>query len=816
MTENRERMMVISVAIFFISSATLALELVLVRALSIGHWHHLSFLVISTALLGFGAAGTFVSIGRERLISRHKHNLMLFALGFGLAVPTCFYISQKVPLDELQLVWDFRQVFYLLGYYLLFFVPFFFAGTFIALVFSVYSGKANILYFYNMAGSAFGTAAIVMFMYGNRPEGLLLLVSSTGFLTAAIIASNLSRMRFAAVLCLCIVCLVSFSRAGPFKLQIEMSENKSFVYYSSLPDSEIVATKYSPLGRIDCVRAPTIRSFAGLSINYKGDLPKQMLIITDADGTSAVNRFENLNELDCYKHTTSAIAYTLINRPEVCIIGSGGGCDVCQALAEGSGHITALEMNRQVIELMSGRIKDFSSGLYDRNDVEVVCSEGRSFLQSNKRKFDIINISLLDSFSAAAAGLYALNESHLYTIEAIELALARLKPGGILSITRNLKTPPRDCIKMFATVVEALRRQGISNPAEYIIMIRSYSMGTILASTTPFSNKQIESARSFARDNSFDIVHLPNVKKEEINRFHQLSEPIYHIASQRILTEPTEFYKDYLYNVRPATDDRPYFFDFFKWRALPYLAKTLGRGWLVFSEWGYLILVITLAQAVVTAAIFILLPLFITRPIRKISEGKSAALVYFATLGLGFMFLEMAFIQKLNLLIGHPVLAVAVTLTGFLFFSALGSMVSGRIHIKSRQKIILAVAAIIVVGLIELDLINFQFGWMVSFSRPARIALSLAIVSPLAFFMGIPFPTGLCELGRYRAALVPWAWAINGFASVIAAVLGTLLAISTGFTKVLFVAFCCYLLAAIAARRICTEPSNLNFSSTCT
>jgi len=800
-------MTAVSAAIFFISAAALALELVLVRALSIGHWHHLSFLVISTALLGFGAAGTFVSIGRERLASRCKRNLVLFAVSFAAAVPVCFYISQRAPLDELQLVWDFRQVFYLLGYYLLFFVPFFFAGTFVALVFTVYRGKANVLYFYNMAGSAFGTAAVIIFMYGNRPEGLLWLISVAGFVAAFIIAATLSRMQFAAVLCFCIVCLVSFSEAGPFRLDIRISENKSFVYYSSLPQAEIVATRYSPLGRLDCIKAATIRNFAGLSINYKGDLPKQMLIITDADGTSAVNHFENLNQLDCYRHTTSAIAYRLKNKPVVCVIGSGGGSDTCQALAEGSAHITAVELNPQVIGLMRGKIKVFSSGLYDRSDVEVVCSDGRSFLQSDRHGFDIIIISLPGSCGAAAAGLYALNESHLYTIEAIALALSRLRPGGILSITVGLKTPPRDYIKMFATVVEALKRQDIKKPSEHIAAIRSYSTGTILASPKPFSNEQLEAARSFARDNSFDIVHLPDVKKEQTNRFFQLPEPIYYSSGRRILTEPQGFYKDYIYDVRPATDDRPYFFDFFKWRSLPYLARTIGRGWLVFSEWGYLILVITLAQAAAAAVIFILIPLFIKKPIRAICKGKSASLVYFAMLGFGFMFLEMAFIQKLNLLIGHPVLAVSVTLSGFLFFSALGSMVSGKMRIKSRRKIVLAVTAIIVAGLAELALINFGFGWLVSFSRPARVALGLAIISPLAFFMGMPFPTGLGELGVSRAALVPWAWAVNGFASVIAVVLGTLLAISIGFTRLLFIALGCYLLAGEAAKGICTEPT---------
>jgi spermidine synthase len=810
-------MTAISIAIFLVSAAALALELVLVRIFSIGHWHHFSYLVISTALLGFGAGGTFAAVFSKAFTTHHKKWLWCLALFFGAAVPIVFQISQKVPLDELQLIWDKRQVLYLFAYYLLFFIPFFCAGTFTAVAFTVCAEKASRLYFYNMTGSGLGAAGIVALMYGNSPEKLLLVISLAAFVAAIVLAFAVARRWGAVTVILAIFWLFAFSRVGALRLQIGISENKSLVYYIALPEAQTRTVRYSPLGRLDCVQAPTIRQFPGLSISYRGSLPQQVLIITDADAVSAVNRFDALTELDCYDYVTSAITYHLTSKPDVCIIGAGGGSDVGQALLLGSRHVTCVEMNPQIVKLVRKTLNKFSSGLYDRNDVSVVIAEGRNFLQTTRESFDIINMSMLDSFSASAAGVYALNESHLYTVEALDLAVRRLRPGGLLSITRMLKYPPRDSLKMLATVAEVLRRRGVAEPAGHIIMIRSWATATIVVSSAPLSDSQIENARRFVEERSFDLVHIPGIKPNEVNRYHVLEQPIYYESAQRLLSSDFKtFYRDYAYNIAPATDDRPYFFDFFKWRSLPYMVRTLGRQWLPFSEWGYLVLVAALVQAVAASAVFILLPLFIARPVKEIKSGRFPVLCYFLLLGLAYMFLEMGFIQKMTLLVGHPVFGVAVTLTGFLVFSGLGSLASGRIlaflshrsaegpRVTSHGSLLvrIAVTAIILIGLAEIILLHFRFDWLVGFTRQIRILLGIAITAPLAFFMGMPFPTGLKLVHSRAAALVPWAWGINGFASVTAAVLGTFLAILLGFTMLAGLALACYFLAAVVSREI--------------
>ena len=656
-----------------------------------------------------------------------------------------------------------------------------------------------------MTGSGLGVAAIIGLMYRYAPEQLLLVISATAFIAAMILAFAISLRWIAATLVFAAVCLTVFGQGGTLPLKIELSEHKSLVYFKALPSAKTLAVRYSPLARLDCIEAPAIRYFPGLSITYQGSLPEQKLIISDADGISAINHFEHLSDLKCYDYVTSALGYHLLKEPDVCIIGAGGGSDVAQALASNARKITAVEMNGQIIDLVSNTFNEFASGLYSRPNVDTIIAEGRSFLQTTDHLFDIINISLLDSFSASAAGLYALNESHLYTIEAIEQALARLSPKGFLSITRMLKTPPRDSLKMLATVAEALRRRGIADPSGYIIMIRSWATATILVSPKPFSDLQIMNTKQFAQERSFDLVHLPGIKPEEVNRFHILEEPIYYTSAQNILSSQYEtFYRDYTYNIRPATDDKPYFFDFFKWKSLPHMIRTMPGQWLPFSEWGYLVLVATLLQAILASAVFILLPLSIAKPIKAIRSGKIFVLTYFFLLGLAYMLLEMGFIQKMTLLIGHPVFGVAVTLLGFLVFSGCGSLVAGLGFYKSTTGMIwIAVLAIIIIGIAEIILMRASFDWLIGFSRTNRILLGLAITGPLAFFMGMPFPTALKRLGANRQPLVPWAWGINGFASVIGAVLGTFLAISVGFIALSLAALTCYFLAAAVSKQTC-------------
>lgn len=793
-------------ALFILSGVILGLELVLVRALAIGHWHHFSYMVISTALLGFGAAGTIVTIFSAVLTKNVHKTAWLCTAAMAVTTPIVFKTSQAIPLDELQLIWDGRQVFYLLAYYLLFFVPFFFGAGAIAALFTSSGSQVHKLYFFNMVGSGFGAAAAVALMYGNSPAVLLLIITPTCFVSSSLFAYGFSRIASVQTVFLGIIWVVIFGPYGPLSLHLKISENKSLVYYRNLPDARTIATRYSPLARIDCIDAPSIRSFTGLSLAYTGTLAEQTAVISDADGVSAVNRFKAISELDCYRHTTSAVAYYLLTEPNVCIIGSGGGSDVAQALAFDAANVTAVEMNSQIISLMNNELREHSSRIYQRNNIDIIVAEGRNFLETTPKNFDLINISLLDSISASSAGLYSLNESHLYTIESIDKCLDRLNDNGILSITRLIKMPPRDSLKMLATVTEALIRRGTINPAGHIIMIRSYSTATALVSPRPFTNLQVKKAEEFADENSFDLVHLPGIRQYQPNKFDVLDEPYYYNAAREILSDNREtFYDRYDYYIKPATDDRPYFFDFFKFRSLPEMVRTLGRRWLVFSEWGYIVLFVNLVQAVTVSAILILLPVWVCKGLRAIGKNKLALLCYFLLLGFSYMFIEMAFIQKMNLLIGRPVLGVAVTLSSFLVFSGIGSLAAGHYYSlfpKTSFLVKAAITAIVLTTIADIFLFRGAFEFLIGLSAPSRIVLGISIIAPAAFFMGVPFPTALRSIGSGAEQLLAWSWAANGFASVVGAVCGMLLAVSTGFTTLAILAIALYVIAAVISTKV--------------
>lgn len=646
---------------------------------------------------------------------------------------------------------------------------------------------------------------MVLLMYGHSPEHLLLVISVFAFFAAFVLSRKISRYASAATLLLSCIVLIIFMPGGLLGLKIHISENKSLVYYSSLPNAELLATRYSPLARLDIVQAPAIRYVPGLSIGYSGPIPKQILLISDADSISTINRFDHLGDLRCYDYITSALPYHLIPDPNVCVIGAGGGSDVAQALFLKAHKVTAVEMNSQTIKLLRADFSRFASGLYNRPEVTTISAEGRNFLQITRQQFDIIQISLLDSFTAATAGLYALNESHLYTVEAITKAMDRLTHNGLLSITRLLENPPRDSYKILATVTQALRSKGIDDPSVHIAMIRNWATTTIVASPEPLSESRISAVRQFCQPRHFDLVQLPGIEPNESNRFDVLDKPIYYHAAQAILGQQAEkFYDDYAYYIRPATDDKPYFFDFFKWKAVPHMIHTMPNQWLPYSEWSYLILIATLVQAICMSVLFIILPLALSRPIKSVQTTKLTVLVYFLLLGLAYMFLEMDFIQKMTLLIGHPVFGVAVTLFGFLVFSGCGSLVFERLLKSADQKVCTATLLIIVTGIIEINLLNFAFDKLIGFSQIARLCIGLILCAPLAFFMGVPFPTGLAQLHAHTPPLVPWAWAINGFASVTAAVLGTCLAISLGFTLLALVALAFYFIAAVIWRKYAT------------
>ena len=319
-----------------------------------------------------------------------------------------------------------------------------------------------------------------------------------------------------------------------------------------------------------------------------------------------------------------------------------------------------------------------------------------------------------------------------------------------------------------------------------------------------FTTDEIDRIREFARRRSFDTSYYPGVTKDAVNRYNVLAEDQVHAAAQAALTDgEAEFIARYKFHIEPATDDRPYFFHFFRWQSFGEVLALRRAGGGALIEWGYLILLATLLQALVFGALMILLPLSRVRrdwPRDTVLRWGG----YFMMLGLAFLFVEMAFIQKFILFLGHPLYSVAVVLSGFLVFAGIGSALSARLGEQmagaATSSLRVVVAAIVTLAIVYVLLLPRLFEACLGFPAGARALIAIALISPLALFMGMPFPLGLHRVSAEAGAFVPWAWGINGFASVISAVLATLLAIEFGFSSVILAALALYAAAALLYR----------------
>jgi hypothetical protein len=498
----------------------------------------------------------------------------------------------------------------------------------------------------------------------------------------------------------------------------------------------------------------------------------------------------------------------------VLILGASGGEQVLLALYHGARQIDAVELNRQVLDLVVDKYADFAGGIYGRPEVELHIGEARSFVERADDRYHLIQIPLLYSFGATAAGTQSLHENYTYTVEAIGNYLNHLQPGGLLSITLWLKLPPRDMLKLVATAVEALTEHGITDPGARLALIRSWKTATLIVKNGVFTATEIAKLKDFATGRSFDLDYYPDIRAEEVDRYNILERPYFFEAAAALVgPHAKEYIESYKFAIAPATDDRPYFYDFFKWHSLAELLSLRTQGAADMLDMGYLVLFATLIQATLLSLLLILAPLAIRRRCFGGTAPKARTSAYFVALGLAFLFIEIAYIQRFILFLGHPLYAVAVVLTSFLVFAGGGSGLAPRLDraLRTRhQERRLGALEVAVGGISGVAVLHFLglpplFAALIALPDSVKIIVSLALIAPLAFLMGMPFPLGIAWIGRKSPDLVPWAWCINGCASVIGAILATLLAIQFGFAVLVMIAITLYLTTPLTLRM--NEPA---------
>jgi len=792
------------ISVALLSVTVLAYEILLMRLFSIIQWHHFAYMVISLALLGYGVSGTLVTLLRTRLLQRFAVVYTVSIIAFALSAVLCFLLAQQVPFNAELVLWDVHQPMWLLLLYLLLAAPFLFAATALALALMRFSQVIGRVYAFDLAGAGLGGLLVIGLLFLVTPLQALTVIGLLA-LVAAGIGARETGLAGGRRLVLLIGGAALVLTIGGLHSELHVSPYKGLSQTLLIPGTRVTEQLSSPLGLLSVVESAQVplRHAPGLSLLATQEPPAQLGVFTDADGMTAITRDSGARgALAWLDQTTSALPYHLRDTGHALILGAGTGADVLQASSHDVPRITAVELNPQIIALVRERYADFAGQLYQRADVHV--EEARGFVAGSRERYDLINIALLDAFGASAAGLYALNESYLYTIEALEDYLVHLEAGGYLSITRWVTLPPRDIVKLFATALAALQRRGVDRPAEHLVMIRSWQTATLLIGNAPFGAAEIGQVKAFARRWGFDLAWYPGMHVDEANRVNRLREPYFYQAAVQLAGDARQqFLRDYKYDLQPATDNRPYFFHFFKWRALPEILALRGQGGMPLLEWGYLVLVATLLQALLVSAVLILLPLLALRRFARGvtgSVGRGRVFVYFAAIGLAFLFIEMAFIQRFTLLLHHPLYAVATTLTGFLVFAGLGSHWSQRWSRQRRQSrgIGYAVTGIAGISLAWLLLLHAWPATLTGWPLPVRVVLALGMIAPLAFCMGLPFPLGLSRLAERAPDYLAWAWGVNGCASVISSVLATLLAIHLGFSVVILLAVLLYGVAALA------------------
>ncbi len=623
-----------------------------------------------------------------------------------------------------------------------------------------------------------GLFAALLVVRGSAARGLFALAGIAAMLVAALAWSG-----------------ALAPRANPFK---------GLAKTLLVRDARIVAERHSSYGWLVVVDSPRVplRQVPGLSLGNVQEPAAQLGVFTDGDALSVITRRADPASLAYLGSTTSALPYRLLRRPRVLVLGAGGGHDVLQALALGAHTVDVVEPNPQMIGLVRVAFADFAGGLYRDPRVRMHVADARGFVRAGRARYDLIVLAQGGSFAGGGAGVQAIAEDYASTVEAFGDYRSGLAPGGLLAITRWEKQPPRDALKLFAIAVAAQRSAGEQDVDQRLAAIRNWDASTLLLKHGRFDASELARIRAFADEAGFDPVYYPGMRAGEAGRYHALARAETYLGAQALLSARSRDYLDaYKFDIAPATDDRPYFGNFFKWATLPELWRLRAQGAAVLLDSGYLLLLAALAQAFPLAIALVLLPLLaIPRTRAGVGIMRWRAATYFVCLGLAFLLVEIACLSRLTLLIGQPLLAIGVGLAGFLLFAGLGSITAQRWLSRSGQPIpsLITRAVLLIAVAMAWHFLSFALASQAGAQWPPslRAMLGLMTIAPLAFAMGLPFPLGLARLARTAPAFVPWAWGLNGCASVIAAIAALLIAIESGLTATLLIALLLYALAA--------------------
>ncbi len=767
--------------IFVISAATLLLEITLTRLFSLVFWYHFAFMAVGLALLGFGASGTALAMLPAL---REDPNLVAYwsALLFGPFTFLAALALNVIPFDAYRIAVEPVQVFFLAAQFLVLVFPFFASGLCTGALLAGDPVRAGLLYGSSLAGSGIGALLAVPLVGSIGGGGALALAGVIGSVAAPLFArKSLRRWSGAGAVVVALLLLVR-PIAG---WEVKLSPYKALSQALQVPGARKVWTGWSVLGRVDVVESPVIRYAPGLSYLFAPGPPPQIGVTLDGENLMGIVR-SGLKAAEFTEYLPSSVVYRL-RRGRILVLNMGGGLEVLSALHHGARKVMAVEPDAHVARA----VWEFGGGILQDPRVEVVIEHVRTFVRRTSLNFDVIQLSLSEGFQVIASGATSLVESYSYTVEAFQDYYNRLAPGGFLVITRWLQLPPSEELRAWTIAVEALVRLGVPHPERHLAALRSMNTATILVKHGELTRQEIKVIRAFAASRRLDLVYLPGILPEETNRYYRLPGNEYYKTFRSVLGQQRgQFLRHYPFDVRAPSDDRPFFFHFFRWQQVPQVLALWGRTWQPFGGGGYLILVALLGIAILASLALILLPFWGSREQRAYAGRVPVGSTFFL-LGIGFLFVEIPLIQRLILYLGAPTYSMALVTGTLLVASGFGSLSSPRLERWWPIPLVLVVIAVAGTAAFLPRLLLVTLGEPLSF----RVALAVASLFPTGFLMGLPFATLVRRIGARTPSLVPWAWAINGCSSVVSAFLAALLALSAGFTAILWMGAGAYLMA---------------------
>jgi hypothetical protein len=797
-----------------LTASGIALELLQMRLLSFMLWHHLAYMVISMVLLGLGAGGVWLSLRAERILARAELWLTLSTGLAGVTTVAAFAVLARLHLDTFQL--SGSQVATLALHYAVLLVPYLLVGLALGILFTRGIARIGRLYFVDLLGSASGAVVFHLLIQPvGAPRALVLAsagVSLAGLLFALDTPSR--RLRLLGGL-LFTLTAAAIPWSDPL-IPTRPAATKALALMSRQRGARIVYSRWTPISRIDVLESEEMSNpFA--PGHWPGSLVKAVTI--DGDATTWMWQHSDVRsvapprpQLDSqipwdqylerrlpYAESAAAVtayhaAFLLKQAPEALIIGPGGGNEIYVAHQMGASHVTGVELNPVMLDLSLNRYAEFVGHIYQHPKATAVVGEGRSTLRRSMELYDIIQMSGVDTWSGLSSGAYVLSENYLYTVEAFLDFLAHLKPDGLLSVGRWRMEPPRESLRLLSVAGEALRRAGVARPEEHIVCLSltSPQFMQLLVKKSRFTPEEVQLLADVVERVGSAMYAAPGLSADN---------PYSRLAAAFAEGREQAFFETYPYDVTPVGDDRPFFFEYYKWSRLWHDLSSPGTGGQIGANRPVALGVLgsLLAQTLLLSGLLMLGPLWVFRRRGLRVPRWGGVLGYFSAVGLAFMFVEVSLMQRFVLFLGHPAYSIPVVLASLLAAAGVGSWLSSRLPLPRRQTLRLALSAVAALLLVSLVVLPGIFTRLLGAELWMRIAVSAGLIALPGVFMGMPFPLGLSLASRSGLEIVPWAWGVNGAASVLGSILVIFAAMGLGFAAATGVAAGLYGLALILA-----------------